>query len=952
MELDHRLNTGLKGHYAIQHELGRGGTATVFLAQDLRHRRPVAIKVLHPELAAIIGPQRFLREIEVAAGLTHPHILPLYDSGETDGLLYYVMPYAEGESLRQRLEREKQLPIDDAMRITRETADALDHAHRRGVVHRDIKPENILLLGQHAVVADFGIARALIAAGDERLTATGAAIGTPAYMSPEQTAGSRDVDGRSDQYSLGCVAYEMLAGVPPFSGPTMESLAHQHLSVAPRPVTDLRPAVAVATSAAITRALAKTAADRFGTLTEFATALDAGREAATGGIGPIRASQTPLELQDTVLMRPSRRRRFALAGAAVVVAVAAVAWVLMRSEPRPTAEKHWILVADFDGPADDSSLAATARDLVCATLDQSRFVATVPSEQMRLALARAERPVNTPVDAQLARELAYRSSVRTVLAGSIGRLGRGYSVVLRVEDAETPRTILTERATARNEDALIPALQRIAERLRAGLGERQKEIRESRPRDPVATASFEAYQLYVRGRGLGKELRSREAIAVLRDALALDPDFAMAWRSLAINLQLLGQSDSALAALDQALRRPHRLTTTERLMIEANRATMAGELELAIQAFGRALQHDPSNALALQNRHVVWCMMGRFPEALEDLHAYYRADPFGLYDLNRRNEARVLSSLGRSDEARKVARAIERPAYRHDALIGVEIAATRWAAVESLAIIRLREPDPGPVAVFALASAQAARGAWRAAASTFERVERDSSEVEGTGIQHSRRGRLMLSVVSGGAIPLPAHPWAGDSSAADILTRGLRAALAGNRMDAQRLFALAQKRPRLEQVRQGATPSLLAARLEALVNRWNEVVTILQPVARQPVEFGYCTDPAGMSAIRWLLADAFEQLGRPDSAAACLERITSDPAPFLHDYYLRGVIIPLAHRRLVLLYARMGRIDDARRHWQLFSETVRTPDPEVESLIAEARDALRNAEAATRSARL
>ena len=202
-DLFQRLKAALADRYAIEREIGAGGMATVYLAEDLRHHRKVAVKVLRPELAATLGPERFLREIEIAAGLTHPHILPLHDSGEVEGFLYYVMPYVEGESLRQRLDREKQLPIEDALKIAQEVGDALSFAHTRDVIHRDIKPENILFEGGHAVVADFGIARAVTAAGGERLTETGTAIGTPVYMSPEQAAGSQDLDGRSDLYSLG-----------------------------------------------------------------------------------------------------------------------------------------------------------------------------------------------------------------------------------------------------------------------------------------------------------------------------------------------------------------------------------------------------------------------------------------------------------------------------------------------------------------------------------------------------------------------------------------------------------------------------------------------------------------------------------------------------------------------------------------------------------------------------
>ncbi len=293
-----RLTTALAGDYQIERELGSGGMATVFLAEDRKHRRPVAIKVLRPELAAAIGPERFLREIEISANLDHPHILPLYDSGAADGFLYFVMPYVEGESLRDRLNREKQLPIDQALQIAREVADALSYAHSRNVVHRDIKPENILLAGGHARVADFGIARAITAAGGDRLTQTGLAIGTPAYMSPEQATGSQDLDGRSDLYSLACVLYEMLAGQPPFTGVTTESIVHQHIAVEPKAITALRPAIPASVSAALMRALSKTPADRFSPAAQFAEALREGGHPVQQTVGtpswtnPVRAGLT------------------------------------------------------------------------------------------------------------------------------------------------------------------------------------------------------------------------------------------------------------------------------------------------------------------------------------------------------------------------------------------------------------------------------------------------------------------------------------------------------------------------------------------------------------------------------------------------------------------------------------------------------------------------------------
>src|SRR4029078_4841510 len=222
-----RLRDALSGSYSIDRELGRGGMATVYLAQDSKHDRVVALKVLHPDLAASLGPERFLREIKLAARLNHPHILPLYDSGEAEGFLYYVMPYVEGESLRERLERERQLPVDEAVHHAKAIASALDYAHRQKIVHRDIKPEKVMLYEGEAMVMDFGIAQAVSSAANETLTQTGMMVGTPAYVSPEQASGEQNIDGQSDQYSLGCVLYEMLSGERPFTGPTAQAALTQ-----------------------------------------------------------------------------------------------------------------------------------------------------------------------------------------------------------------------------------------------------------------------------------------------------------------------------------------------------------------------------------------------------------------------------------------------------------------------------------------------------------------------------------------------------------------------------------------------------------------------------------------------------------------------------------------------------------------------------------------------------
>ena len=278
------LTASLADRYVIEREVGRGGMATVYLARDVKHRRQVAIKVLHPELAAAIGRERFLREIEVAARLRHPHILPLHDSGDADGTLYFVMPYVEGESLRDKLEREKQLAIDEALHVAREVADALAYAHAHGVVHRDIKPANILLESNHAVVTDFGIA--LVPAASDRLTATGLSPGTPEYMSPEQATGEREVDARSDIYSLGCVLYEMLCGDAPYTGADPQAVLARKISQPIPSVRVVRPTVTLSLERVTQKALARTPADRFRTAAEFAEALAAASGAQAGAAAP------------------------------------------------------------------------------------------------------------------------------------------------------------------------------------------------------------------------------------------------------------------------------------------------------------------------------------------------------------------------------------------------------------------------------------------------------------------------------------------------------------------------------------------------------------------------------------------------------------------------------------------------------------------------------------------
>ncbi len=350
-----RLGSALSDRYRLERELGQGGMATVYLAEDLKHGRKVAIKVLLPELSAILGGERFLAEIKVTANLQHPHILGLIDSGEADGLLYYVMPYVAGESLRDRLLRERQLPVEEALRLSREVASALDYAHRQGVVHRDIKPENILLQDGAALVADFGIALAVQQAGGHRMTQTGMSLGTPAYMSPEQAMGEREIGARSDVYALGAMTYEMLAGEPPFTGPNSQAIVAKVLTEQPPALRPKRPTVPPAAEAAILTALQKLPADRWGSAKEFSEALGSAAPLHSSGAAPIAAT-LPLRVPGGRARGRQGARALVWAGWVVAgMACGVAAWGLLRPRPELPPSRLAILVPGLGGSGASSS---------------------------------------------------------------------------------------------------------------------------------------------------------------------------------------------------------------------------------------------------------------------------------------------------------------------------------------------------------------------------------------------------------------------------------------------------------------------------------------------------------------------------------------------------------------------------------------------------------------------
>ena len=515
-----RLSAALRGRYRVERAIGAGGMASVFLAEDLRHHRKVAIKVLRPELAAALGAGRFLQEIRLTANLQHPHILPLFDSGEADGLLFYVMPYVEGETLRDRLERERRLPVADAVRITREVAAALDYAHRRGIIHRDIKPANILLHDGSALVADFGIALAAGAA-DDRITSTGISLGTPHYMSPEQALGRDAVDLRSDIYALGATLHEMLTGAPPFDAPTPQALIARVITEKPTPAARIRPDVPADVSAAVLTALQKDPAARFPSAAAFASALE---------------SSAP----------SSRRRARTWLAAGVVAVVAALAGAGFLAYSRrpgaaaaPPAPRR-IAVIPFRNAGGDTGDASFSEGL---TLEINDALSRLPG--LTIVVASSARYRGEGVDIGAAgREL----SVDAVLTGFVDTADSLVRVRVQLEDVRThalrwsARYDRTRKDLYMLEDTLSLA---IAEDLRLATTSGAQRAAHGR-----RTTVPEAHALLVQARG-NAETRSAAglatAISLFTAAIGLDSNYAEAWagRATAENLSAVYGFDSA-----------------------------------------------------------------------------------------------------------------------------------------------------------------------------------------------------------------------------------------------------------------------------------------------------------------------------------------------------------------------------------------------------------------------
>ena len=661
-----QVTRALAGRYKIERVIGEGGMATVYLAEDQKHRRKVAVKVMRPELAATLGADRFLREVQIAAQLNHPHILPMHDSGEADGLLYYVMPYVEGETLKEKLERDGAMPMDDALRLAREIAEALAYAHKRGIVHRDIKPANILLNEGHALVADFGIARALDDGGTQVLTKTGLAVGTPQYMAPEQATGEKTVDGRADIYAAGAILYEMLAGEPPFTGQNARAVLTKSLTERPKPVTQVRAGVAPAVDTLVQKALSKSPDERYASGADLVAAIDAARPMSSASVPAITPPQAT-----QVVTRPAdgRARPLRLAGiAAIALLVLGGAWFALRSR-QPVRLAHSgparVVVLPFtaDGAVEDYLVQGVA-DEVRARLSAMRGLQIIAPTSAQAYKGSTKSP----------QEIGRELGADYLLTGTVAMRGgaeRAIAVRARLVASQTGEAYWQHEYGAALRDVF--ALQRdVAAGAAGGLGLAAVNVLpasdSTRPTDNV-----DAYLLFLKARSLTSRdpPTLRESVGILEQAISLDDKFAEAWALLSVKSSALytnGSRDPVVAArakeayehaialdpnghhglvakaryqvnvgadpngaretLDRALRIAP--TDAEALTMSGNLEVDQGNLGTSLSNLERARDVDPRSFNVLINLSIAYQYLGRTQDAIEAAKALVAGAPGNL----------------------------------------------------------------------------------------------------------------------------------------------------------------------------------------------------------------------------------------------------------------------------------------------------------------------------------
>jgi tetratricopeptide (TPR) repeat protein len=899
----------------------------VFLAEERALGRKVVIKALPPDIAAEVSADRFRREIQLAASLQHPHIVPVLATGVADGVLWYSMPHVEGQSLRTLLERGA-LDPPMVVRLLRDVADALEHAHGKGMVHRDIKPENILLSGNHAVVTDFGIAKALATARHESggVTTAGLVIGTPAYMAPEQAAGDPQLDQRADVYSLGVVGYEMLSGLPLFPGNTPQALIAAHIAQAPPPL-QAGSSTPYRLSQLIMLCLAKEPTRR---PTAFAV-------------------RTTLETLGPAATSSRRRRRLATTAAILlllgVTSVATGFWPRRSLVSRGLFEgRDRVLVAEVTNRTSDSTLGLALTQALRVDLTQSDILRVVSDQEIRNALTRMQRNPGAPLTDSLGRELAQREGIRAVIAAEVAPVGSGYMLSARILAPADGSELAAVRQEARTDGDLLEALGRLSHELRRRIGESLRSLAATAPLERVTTGSLEALRKYSLGVSvLDVERDMERGETLLREAIAMDSGFAMAWRKLGIKLSNDGKRAQAVAALTAAYRHRERLAGTERMWTEASyHGTVTFQNDQAIAAYRAIIEADSLDSRAMNNLALILARQRRLGQAESMLRRAVRIDSSRLSPYT--NLVEVLVDAGRIGEADSLLEAT-RQRFSSDPSIYWNEVQIRYpqsgnlAAESTLAAMIAKFPDDANLQrsiqeVLGILAVE--RGAFREAGRKFQSAKRraiglDDLESyydvvfdEALALVTTDRADAGVTLIEEA---LERHPLATlDQLDRPYLFLGYVYALAG-RVDKARSMLVSFEQIPVDLRRRGEPFSNSVQAMIAMhEGRFDDALAYLD----QNRWVDDC--PTCVIAERaWL----WDRSGEPDSTIAAYERFIEEKS--VDRVYTDAFFLPNALQRLGALHEEKGNRSKALEHYGRFVELWKNADRDLQPRVAEVR---------------